>query len=55
MTLAQLESLKSALVEDAGISGMVDGRIYKFLALEKSEPDLRSAAHKSLISCELKD
>ena len=30
-------------------------RIYKFLALEKSEPDLRSAVHKSLISCELKD
>jgi hypothetical protein len=53
MTLAHLESLKSALVGDAGISGMVDGRIYKFLALEKSELGLRSAAHKSLISCEI--
>ena len=55
MTLSYLESLKGALVADTNISGMVDGKIYKFKALEKSEPDLRAAAHKSLISCELKD
>ena len=55
MTLSYLESLKGALVADTNISGMVDGKIYKFKALEKSEPDLRAATHKSLISCELKD
>jgi len=55
LTLAQLESLKSALAGNAGINGMVDGKIYKFRALEKSEPDLRSAVHKSLISCEVGD
>jgi hypothetical protein len=55
LTLAYLESLKNALLADAGINGMVDGKIYKFRPLEKSEPDLRSAVHKSLISCELKD
>jgi len=55
MTLSYLESLKGALVADTNISGMVDGKIYKFKALEKSEIDLRAAAHKSLISCELKD
>lgn len=55
MTLAQLESLKSALIGNAGINGMVDGKIYKFQPLEKSEPDLRSATHKSLISCEVAD
>jgi hypothetical protein len=55
LTLAHLESLKSALSADADINGKVDGKIYKFRALEKSEPDLRSATHKSLISCELKD
>ena len=55
MTLAQLESLKDALTGDAGINGMVDGKIYKFRTLEKSEPDLRSAIHKSLISCEVGD
>ena len=48
MTLSYLESLKGALVADTNISGMVDGKIYKFKALEKSEPDLRAAAHKSL-------
>ena len=55
MTLAHLESLKSALAGNAGINGMVDGKIYKFRSLEKSEPDLRSAVHKSLISCEVGD
>jgi hypothetical protein len=55
MTLAYLDNLKNALVGDTGISAMVDGKIYKFQPVEKSEPDLRSAAHKSLISCELKD
>ena len=55
MALAQLESLKNALTGDAGINGMVDGKIYKFRSLEKSEPDLRSATHKSLISCEVAD
>jgi hypothetical protein len=55
LTLAHLESLKSALTGDAGINGMVDGKIYKFRSLEKSEPDLRSAVHKSLISCEIGD
>ena len=34
---------------------MVDGKIYKFKQIEKSELDLRSAAHKSLISCEVRD
>ena len=34
---------------------MVDGKIYKFRQVEKSEPDLRSATHKSLISCEVAD
>ncbi|MEI6105335.1 MAG: hypothetical protein WCP70_15485 [Methanothrix sp.] len=55
MTLAYLESLKAALTGNAGINGMVDGKIYKFRTLEKSEPDLRSAVHKSLISCEVAD
>lgn len=55
MTLVQLESLKSALIGNAGINGMVDGKIYKFRSVEKSEPDLRSAVHKSLISCEVGD
>jgi len=55
LTLAYLESLKSALAGNAGINGMVDGKIYKFKSIEKSEPDLRSATHKSLISCEVGD
>ena len=55
MTLAHLESLKNALTGNAGINGMVDGKIYKFKSIEKSEPDLRSATHKSLISCEVGD
>ena len=55
MTLDQLESLKSALTGDEGINGMVDGKIYKFRTIEKSELDLRSATHKSLISCEVGD
>jgi hypothetical protein len=55
LALAQLESLKSALTGNAGINGMVDGKIYKFRTLEKSELDLRSATHKSLISCEVAD
>jgi hypothetical protein len=55
LTLAHLESLKNALTGNAGINGMVDGKIYKFKSIEKSEPDLRSAAHKSLISCEVGD
>ena len=55
MTLAHLESLKNALTGNAGINGMVDGKIYKFKSIEKSEPDLRSAVHKSLISCEVGD
>lgn len=38
---------------DVVINGMVDGRIYKFQSIEKSEPDLRSAVHRSLISCEI--
>lgn len=53
MTLAHLESLKSALLADAGVCALVDGKVYKFLAIEKSEPDLRMAAHRSLISCEV--
>lgn len=48
-------ALNSSFLIDASISAMVDGKIYKFQPVEKSEPDLRSAAHKSLISCELKD
>jgi hypothetical protein len=55
LALAYLESLKAALLADAGINGMVDGKIYKFRPIEKSEPDLRSAVHKSLISCEVGD
>jgi hypothetical protein len=55
LALSQLESLKNALMADASINGMVDSKIYKFWTLDKSEPDLRMAAHKSLISCELKD
>jgi hypothetical protein len=53
MTLAHLESLKSALLADAGVCALVDCKVYKFLAIEKSEPDLRMAAHRSLISCEI--
>ena len=53
MTLAHLESLKSALLADAGVSALVDGKVYKFLAIEKSEPDLRLSPHRSLISCEV--
>ena len=48
-----LESLKRVLLADAAISAMVDGKIYRFLAVEKSEPDLRMAVHRSLISCEI--
>ena len=55
MTLAVLEALRSTLAADTGISSMVDGKIYKFCSLEKSEPDLRSAVHKSLLSCEVAD
>ncbi len=55
MTLAALEAMRSTLAADTGISSMVDGKIYKFRSLEKSEPDLRSAVHKSLISCEVGD
>lgn len=53
MTLAHLESLKSALLADASVSALVDGKVYKFLAIEKSEPDLRHSPHRSLISCEV--
>ena len=53
LVLVQLESLKSALLEDPGISALVGSRIYKFQAVEKSEPDLRLSTHRSLISCEV--
>ena len=53
MTLPPLESLKSALLADASVSALVDGKVYKFLAIEKSEPDLRLSPHRSLISCEV--
>lgn len=53
LVLVHLESLKSALLADPGISALVGGRIYRFLAIEKSEPDLRLSTHRSLISCEV--
>jgi len=55
MALAQLDSLRATLAENSAISAMVDGKIYKFKPIEKSELDLKSAPNKSLISCEVGD
>ena len=50
-----LNNLLSALSGDAALSAMVDAKIYKNMALVKSDVDLRNAVNKSLISCELQD
>lgn len=49
-----LDALKLALTGDAGISALVDDKIYKFRPVERSEADLK-AGNASLISCELQD
>ena len=50
-----LNNILSALSGDAALSAMVDAKIYKNMALVKSDVDLRNATNKSLISCEAQD
>ena len=54
MAFELLDILLEVLAGDAGISGLVDARIHKFLPIEKSEALLKSG-NCSLISCELQD
>lgn len=49
-----LDALKSVLIGNTAINNLVNGRIYKFKPVEKSEADLKTG-NQSLISCELQD
>ena len=50
-----LDNLYAALTGSSAVSTMVDAKIYKFKQPHEMEKDLKSAAHHSLISCEVAD
>lgn len=50
-----LDNLYAALTGSPAVSSLVDAKIYKFKQPHEMEKDLKSAAHHSLISCEVAD